>query len=70
MVEFASLKPKTNNYLTQDNNEDKKAKSTKTFFINIKFKFEDYEHNLKAIQFESEINQKIKKKTIRKEKLM
>ena len=66
MVEFASLKPKTNKYLTQDNNEDKKAKSTKRFFIKIKFKFEDYKHSSKVIQFENEINQKIKKKQLEK----
>ena len=33
MTEFAGLKPKTYSYLTDDGNEDKKAKSTKKFHI-------------------------------------
>ena len=44
MTEFAALKPKPCSYLTDDNNEDEKAKSTKTCAIPRKVKFEDYNH--------------------------
>ena len=39
--EFAVLKAKTYSYLTDNNNEDKKAKDTKKCVVKIKLKFED-----------------------------
>ena len=44
MTEFAALRPKPCSYLTDDNNEDEKAKSTKKCAIPRKVKFEDYNH--------------------------
>ena len=35
MTEFTALRPKTYNYLTDDNNENKKAKGTKKCLIKI-----------------------------------
>ena len=44
MKEFAGLRAKTNNYLKQKNDEDKKAKSTKKCVIKRKLKFNDYKN--------------------------
>ena len=40
MKEFVRLRSKTYRYLKDNNNEDKKAKSTKEFLIKRKLKFE------------------------------
>ena len=45
------------NYLSDNNDEDKKAKVTKKCMIKRKFKFEDYKNCLKAAEPENEINQ-------------
>ena len=42
MTEFVALKPKTYSYLTDDCEEDKKAKGTKKCVIKRKLKFSDY----------------------------
>ena len=41
MTEFVALRPKTYSYLTDDCNEDKKAKGTKKC-VNLRLKFNDY----------------------------
>ena len=42
MKETAVLRPKTYSYLTENNNENKKAKDTKKWVMKRKVKFEDY----------------------------
>ena len=42
MTEFVALRPKTYSYLTDDCEEDKKAKGTKKCVINRRLKFNDY----------------------------
>ena len=42
MTEFVALRPKTNSYLTDDCEEDKKAKGTKKCVIKRRLKFNDY----------------------------
>ena len=54
--EFVGLKAKTYSYLKENNNEDKKAKSTKKCVIKRKLKFEDYKNCLEAAQIENKIN--------------
>ena len=44
MKEFVRLRAKTNNYLKDNNDEDKKAKSTKKCVIKRKLKFNDYKN--------------------------
>ena len=61
MIEFAALRAQIYNYLTGNNNEDKKAKDnnnkykaakgTKKCVIKQKPKFEDYENCLQANKF-------------------
>ena len=55
MTEFAALRPKTCNYLTDDNDEIKKAKGTRKSVIKRNLKFEDYKNCLEANQFKKEI---------------
>ena len=62
--EFVTLWAKTYCYLTNNNDEDKKAKDTKKCIIKTKLKFEDYKTCLKPIQLENKIYQKKKKKLI------
>ena len=57
MAEFAALRLKTYSYLTDDNDENKKAKDTKKCVIKRKIKFKDRIHCLEAAQLESKINQ-------------
>ena len=57
MKEFVGLKAKTNRYLNDNNDEDKKAKDTKIYFIKIKNKFQDYKE---AAQIEK--NKRFRKK--------
>ena len=42
MTEFIALRPKTYSYLTDDREEDKKAKGTKKCVIKRELKFNDY----------------------------
>ena len=42
ITEFVTLRPKTYSYLTDDSNEDKKAKGTKKCIIKKMIKFDDY----------------------------
>ena len=57
MKEFAGSTAKTYSYLTDKNNQDKKAKGTKKCVIKGKHKFEDYKNYLKAIELEDKMNQ-------------
>ena len=52
-AEIATLKPKTNSYLTEDNDEDRITKCRKKFDIERKLKFEDYKHCLEATQLKN-----------------
>ena len=56
MTESAAVRPKAYNYLTDDNDENKKAKGTKKCAIKRKLKFEDYKHRLEVTQLEKERN--------------
>ena len=49
VTKFDALRPKTCNYLTDDNDESKKAKVTKNCVIKQKLQFEDYKHRLKQL---------------------
>ena len=57
MIEFAASRPKTNSYLTDNNDEIKKVKLTKKCIIEQKLKFEDFKNCLEAAQLENKINQ-------------
>ena len=48
---------KTCSYLTDDNDKNKKAKSTKKCTLKRKLKFEDYKYCLKVTQLEKKTNQ-------------
>ena len=56
------MRPKTYGYLTDDNDENKKANGMKKCVIKQKFKFEDYKHCLEATQLENKLNQLEKNK--------
>ena len=62
MTEFAEVTPKTDSYLTDSNDGNKRAKSTKNCVIKQKLKFEYYKHCLEANQSENKINQLEKNK--------
>ena len=62
MKEFAALWARIYSYLTDSNDEDKKAKGTKRCAIKRKRKSEDYKICLKTTQFENKINQLEKNK--------
>ena len=47
MTEFVALRPKTYSYLTDDCEEDKKAKRTKKCVIKRMLRFYDYKYCLK-----------------------
>ena len=51
------LRQKVYSYLTDDSDENKKAKGTKMCVIRQKLKFENYKHCLEATQLENKINQ-------------
>ena len=53
MKEFVGLRAKIYSYLRENNDEDKKAKSTKKCFIKRKLKFQDYKNFLEASQIEN-----------------
>ena len=46
IAEFATLRPKTYSFLTDDDKEDKKAKGTKKCVIKKMIKFNDYKKRL------------------------
>ena len=52
--EFAALRAKAYSYLTDNNNEDKKAKGTKECVVKRKLKFENYKHCLEVTRLETE----------------
>ena len=55
MKVFVGLRAKTYNYLTENNDESKKAKRAKKCVILRKLKFEDYKSCLEATQLENKI---------------
>ena len=61
MTEFAALRTIPYSYLTDNNNENKKAKGTKKCVIK-KLKFNDYKHCFEETQIENKINQLEKNK--------
>ena len=63
MKEVVGLRAKTYSYLKDNNDEDKKAKATKTYVIKRKLEFQDYKNCLEAAQMERYINYLRKKKT-------
>ena len=52
MTYFTALRVKTQGFLTDDNNENKKEKGTKKC-VKKKLKFESYKHCLEATQLEN-----------------
>ena len=62
-TEVAALQPKTYSYLTNNKDEDKKAKVTKVCVVKQKLKLEDYKHCLEVTQLENKINQLEKNKS-------
>ena len=56
MKEFIELRAKIYSYLKDSNDDDKKAKGTKEYFIKRKLKFQDYKNCLEAAQIENKIN--------------
>ena len=56
MTEFATLRPKRNSYVTDENDENKKAKGTKKCVRKRKLQFEDYKQFFKATPLENKIN--------------
>ena len=63
MTEFFELRAKTNSNLTNNNDEDKKAKDTKKCVIKRKLKFQDYKNCLEAAQIENRLTHLEKNKT-------
>ena len=61
MKEFVVLRAKTYSYLKNNDDEDKKVKSTNKCVIKRKLKFEDYKNCLEAAQIENKINHLEKK---------
>ena len=57
MNNLLGLRAKTYSYLTDINDEDKKAKDTKKCLMKRKVKFEDYKNCLEAAQVESKMKQ-------------
>ena len=62
MKEFVGLRTKICNYLKDNNDEDKKEKSTKKCVIKRKLKFQDHKNCLEAAQIENKINHSEKNK--------
>ena len=61
MNEIVGLRAKTYNYLKENNDEDKQAKSTEKSVIKKQLKFQDYENCLEAAQIKNQINRLEKK---------
>ena len=62
MTEFVALRPKTYSYLTDDCEEDKKAKETKKCVIKRRLKFDDYKECLLNNQIVLKSQQRFKNK--------
>ena len=62
MTEFATLKPKTQSYLIDNDDENKNGKDKKKCVIKRKLKFEDQKSCLEATKFENKITQLEKNK--------
>ena len=56
MKQFVRLGAKTQSYLKDNNDEDKKAKGTKKCVIKRKLKFQNYKNCFEAAQIENKIN--------------
>ena len=56
MTNFATLRPKLYNHLTDDDVEDKKAKDTKKFVIKWNLKFEECKNCLEDTQLENKVD--------------
>ena len=56
MKEFAALRAKKIHLLTENSDEDKKAKGTKKCVTKRKLKFEDYKNCLEAPRLENKVN--------------
>ena len=56
MIQFVGLIEKAYIFLTDDSNEDKKAKGTKNCVTKRKFKFENYKNCLETNQLDNKIN--------------
>ena len=54
--QFVGLRAKTHSYLRDNDDKDKKAKSTKKCVIKRKLKFEDYKKLLEGAQIENKTN--------------
>ena len=54
--EFVRLKVKTNSYLNDNNDEDKKAKGTKMCVMKRKLRSQDHKNCLEAAQIKNKIN--------------
>ena len=65
MTEFAALRSKTCSYLTDDNDENRKANGAKKCIMKRKIKFEDYKHCLEVTQLEKKLDQREKLPTIK-----
>ena len=63
MTEFAALRPKTYNYLTDNSDKNKKTKDTKKCIIKRKVKSEDYKHCLEESHLETKTNHLEKDRT-------
>ena len=57
MKEFAALRAKTYTYLTNNKDQNKKAKGTKEYIIRREIKFEDHKKFLKATKLENKKQQ-------------
>ena len=62
MTEFLALRAKTNTYLTNQGDENKKARGTKKPVIKRKLKIEDYKNFLEVTQLAHKINSAEKNK--------
>ena len=56
ILKIVGLRPKTNSYLKDNNDEGKKAKGTKICAMKRKLKFQDYQDCLKATQIINIVN--------------
>ena len=56
MTEFSALRPKTHRYLTDNNEENKKAKGARKCVIKQQLNYEEYENCFEPILTENEIN--------------
>ena len=69
MKEFVGLRAKKHSYLENNNDEEKRAKSTKKCAIKRKLKFEDYKNCVEVAQIKNEIKSLEKKKKIDRDNL-